>query len=214
MAFFVRRVIRYAFYILLLGEILFLYFSNFERLSLILFSLLLIALWLRYVITQRYGPNVWTDVREKLKVVLIANSIIPGAPTLSPLDYPKPIFIDEGETKELSIQINPSIIEDLRFLGLDGILICLYLLKHRESYCSIRTIQKDLRIPTSTIYRNIQRLVDNNYISPQYSFDDPKRAFYQIAYEGETLMFDFYDLINIDYREPYSQSLHNQDNRN
>ena len=49
----------------------------------------------------------------------------------------------------------------------------------------------------TTVYRHISKLLDNFYIESQYSFDDPGRAYYKIAYQGEELMFDFYDLIHL-----------------
>ncbi|MFV2016674.1 MAG: winged helix-turn-helix domain-containing protein, partial [Candidatus Heimdallarchaeota archaeon] len=107
------------------------------------------------------------------------------------------IYQNDDETLELTIKINPNIVEELRLTGIDGILICLYLLKHRDSFCSVKRIQKDLHIPKSTVYRNIQKLVEMQYVNTQNSLDDPGKTYYRIAYEGEALIYDFYDLLHL-----------------
>ncbi|OLS17107.1 MAG: hypothetical protein HeimC2_44960 [Candidatus Heimdallarchaeota archaeon LC_2] len=141
--------------------------------------------------------EIWVDVRQKLQAVLIENKIIPGSPISISTSQLKPVFLDDSDSQELSIQINPTFIQELRDIGLDGILICLYLLKQRESYCSIKVIQKHLNIPMTTVYRNIAKLENSQYVDSQYSFDDSGKAYYKITYQGEELMFDFYDLIHL-----------------
>lgn len=140
------------------------------------------------------------DVRGRLQAVLIENEIIPGSPQ-SRLSIDsrevKPIFLNDTDNQVLGIQINPSVIKELRALGLDGILISLYLLKHRDSYCSIKLIQRHLNIPMTTVYRNISKLLELGQVESQFSFEDPGKAYYKIAYQGEELMFDFYDLIHL-----------------
>jgi len=197
LSFFRKKELRFILYAILGVEILLFSFSGFNRLSIFLISFLGIAVLANYFRQRLSEPDLWLDVKEKLTTVLIANKIIPDSPSLSPTRVPETIYRDGDETHELIIKINPNIVEELRTIGIDGILICLYLLKYRDSSCSAKVIVKDLHIPKSTVYRNIQKLVEMQYVNTQGTLDEPGKTYYKIAFEGEGLMFDFYDLLHL-----------------
>jgi len=180
-------------------ELLFFIGSGYLRIGLMMIALTSFAALIRVRIGRKppVADTEWFDVKSKLNRVLIENKIIEKAPfqTLSHLSEGK--FIDQQQTTSLHELFSPSVIEELRLLGLDGILICLYLLKNRNSFHSIKAIQEHLFIPRATVYRNIQKLLDLEYVDPKSQFDNPAKSYYKISYEGEVLMFDFYDLLNV-----------------
>ncbi|MHA2250645.1 MAG: hypothetical protein ACXAD7_09790, partial [Candidatus Kariarchaeaceae archaeon] len=140
------------------------YLTGYPRVSIVLLGILLISLFSKLIVLEKldHEQELWSDVQKKLRTVLIQSKIIPGTPFVKPVEELEHVFLDNSDA--LSIQINPTIINELRALGLDGILICLYLLKYRETYCSIKVIQKHLNIPMTTVYRNIAKLVNFSYI--------------------------------------------------
>ncbi len=197
MSYFQGKEVKVILYAILLVEILFFSFTGFNRLTIFLLLFLSIAAIARFFNERSSESNIWVDVKEKLTRVLVENNIIPSSPSLQPTSFPEPIYREADQTHELAITINPNIVEELRTIGIDGILICLYLLKHRDSSSSVKGIQKDLHIPKSTLYRNIVKLVEMQYVHTQGRLDEPSKNYYNITYEGETLMFDFYDLLHI-----------------
>jgi len=145
----------------------------------------------------RESTTEWLEIKSKLNQVLIENKIIDKAPVRGLSNLSEGKFIDQPQTTSLHELFPLSVIEELRLLGLDGILICLYLLKNRNSFHSIKAIQEHLFIPRGTVYRNIQKLLDLEYVEPKSQFDNSAKLYYKNSYEGEVLMFDFYDLLNV-----------------
>jgi DNA-binding PadR family transcriptional regulator len=86
-------------------------------------------------------------------------------------------------------------IEKLRIMGIDGILICVYLLNQSSLTTSIRTIHKTLQIPLSTVYRTIQRLEEKEMVISHYTTESPGKKYYKIAPEGESSILLLYELL-------------------
>jgi len=150
-------------YAILLIQILISFSNGNSRLSLILLIIGIASLSSRLILPQATDEQqeMWLDVRQKLQVVLIESKIISGSHLSKSSLQLEPALLDEPETQLSAIQVNPLVIKELRTLGIDGILICLYLMKYRDSYCSIKMIQKHLNIPMTTVYRNITKLVNS-----------------------------------------------------
>ena len=91
--------------------------------------------------------------------------------------------------------LNADYIKELRTMGIDGLLIALFLLQEYPSFCSVKVIQKTLNIPLSTVYRVVQKLEENDIIANQYILGSPNKAYYRITQEGESVVLELYQLL-------------------
>jgi hypothetical protein len=139
--------------------------------------------------------QIWPGVRTILHEVLVKNKILTQSEeNIYKVSSPR----IANEIKEISPVTNffdQKEIEKLRIVGIDGILICVYLLNQSSLATSIRTIHKTLQIPLSTVYRTIQRLEEKEMVISHYTTESPGKKYYKIAPEGESSILLLYELL-------------------
>jgi DNA-binding HxlR family transcriptional regulator len=85
-------------------------------------------------------------------------------------------------------KLNKEFVDQLRFTGIDGVLILLYLLLQKPTLNSVKNIHESVEIPMATLYRDISKLLRENMVYEQYVVDQSQTAYYQITEEGKKLM--------------------------
>ncbi|MHA2279063.1 MAG: hypothetical protein ACXAC2_25065, partial [Candidatus Kariarchaeaceae archaeon] len=118
-----KKQIRGILYGILVSEIIIFSLADYFGLSVFLLSSLGMAMFVRFLSNRSFQPNMWVVIREKLTLILLANNIIPDDSGLPPISFPSTIHDDVDENYGLAIQINPNIVQELRSIGIDGILI-------------------------------------------------------------------------------------------
>ena len=142
---------------------------------------------------QKPKDERWTKLRELLRWILVSQQILPGLED-DLLDLDPEL---EKEFQELSLIpfVELGYVEDVREIGVDGLLILIYLMYRSPGYCNIKRLETDLYIPRVTIYRSVNRLVDLQLIITKQSVSRPNVSFYTNTETGESIVLDLYQLI-------------------
>ncbi|MFX0113762.1 MAG: hypothetical protein ACFFB3_04380 [Candidatus Hodarchaeota archaeon] len=182
-------------YTVLLIEISFaLWFQSWIILVLLLvFSILAIMVRLNRMklLTRQTQPG--PGLRVLLHRILVANKILPPAPD-DPVKFLSSSDIAEIEKESLMLGIPDStLVENLRFMGVDGILICIMLLQQEATLLSAKSLHRNLQIPLSTVYRTLQRIAEKKMVKMHYTLDEPGKTYYCIASDGESIIIQLYE---------------------
>ncbi len=193
-AFFTHKATLPILYSILLFEIVTAYFVELriQTMILIVGGLISVGIHLGYNY-QKPEDERWVKLRELLKWILVSQKILPSTDdNLQDLD-PKL----EKEFIELSLVpfIDAEYVKEVREVGVDGLLIIIYLMYRSPEFCNVRTLETDLYIPRVTIYRNLNRLVDMQLIVAKKSVSQPNVSFYKNTETAENIVLDLYELI-------------------
>ncbi|MHA2295370.1 MAG: hypothetical protein ACXADA_05095 [Candidatus Hodarchaeales archaeon] len=140
----------------------------------------------------------WVKIRTYLEGILASRRFLPASVHVKDKINSIQAIDDDDQLGTDFYSSNVGKIENLRCTGIDGILICLFLFQRGPSFCSVKIIQKSLKIPLTTVYRTLQKLEDDNYVVQRHILDPVNKAFYGITPEGESLIIDLYDLVGGD----------------
>ncbi|MHA2033536.1 MAG: PadR family transcriptional regulator [Candidatus Kariarchaeaceae archaeon] len=191
-------------YLFLALEVLISFWLKFYLISFGLIIMGLIALVFG-LITNRISTPIlhqWLGIRSILQRLLVNQNILP--PYEDEDLYPLPPLLSaEIDVIQSVISIpKPEFVKEIRSIGVDGLLIAIFLLSQNPTFFSIKTIQEQLGIPISTVYRTLKKLEEKEYVETRYTFDEPSRSYYSITVEGESLVLQVYELIGGSYLPP------------
>jgi DNA-binding HxlR family transcriptional regulator len=97
--------------------------------------------------------------------------------------------VDTQTIVQLDIpKLNKEFVDKLRSIGIDGVLILLFLLLQKPTLNSVKNINESVQIPIATLYRDMNQLLRQNMIYEQYVVDQPQTAYYQITEKGDKLI--------------------------
>ena len=181
-------------YIILLFEIVTTYFVDLriQTMILIIGGIISVGIHLGYNY-QKPKDERWVKLRELLRWIMISQHLLPGIEDdLQDLDSE---LVKEFQELSLVPFIELRYVEEVREIGVDGLLILIYLMYRSPEYSDVKTLETDLYIPRVTVYRSLNRLVDLQLIETKQSVSRPNVSFYTNTETGESIVLDLYQLI-------------------
>lgn len=138
----------------------------------------------------------WHGIRYVLYETLVKNGILLDVEKHPKYDISSHLQLqkDIDELSQVIVTPDQEFIDELREIGIDGILICLFLLQSSPVYASIKAIKKALNIPLSTMYRVVNKLKKHKAVEIHYTVDSPGENFYSLTPEGESIVLQLYEL--------------------
>ncbi|MHA1779072.1 MAG: PadR family transcriptional regulator [Candidatus Heimdallarchaeaceae archaeon] len=144
---------------------------------------------------ERIKTKDWQIIRETLSEILLRKEIVVAKQELQLGEKKENKTLDVSETMQNFLKENPDFIEKLRVIGVDGLLCLIFLLEHLPALVSARTIQHVLRIPIATLYRQLQKLTEEQLIETQYLASGPGKTYYRITEKGTSIVIDLYEFL-------------------
>ncbi len=146
------------------------------------------------ILVKQKQPS--TGLRGFLHQILVVNKILPPESD-NQMNLVTSLRIADIESESLILDIpDNTFIENLRLMGVDGILICIMLLQEETTLISAKNFHKNLKIPLSTVYRTLQRITEKKMVKTSYTLDEPGKAYYSIASEGESVIIELYEWLS------------------
>ncbi|MCE7733825.1 MAG: hypothetical protein GPJ54_03035 [Candidatus Heimdallarchaeota archaeon] len=169
-----KQIIVYLLYFIIIVEIIWYIVSDVDFLSILLMFFLLIAIIIN-IKSQDKQYKVWIDAKR------IISNILHKSEKVSSLEDPN--VLSNG-------LFNIKFTNQLRDLGLDAILICLFIMRNPIENNMPSEISIALNIPRSTLYRNLLKLEELELVKPSNSLSDGRNKVYKITPYGEILLQD------------------------
>ena len=171
------------------------------EITIFLFAILALIIRLTtYLIRPKFTQ--WTKVFVFLTQLLSSQEFLPAVEIESeprkshiPQELESEIIYEMGEITPLLKTADQEFVSELREIGVDGLVILIYLMKQAPRICSTKVIEKELKIPIATIYRTLSKMEKNVLITTTYSFDRPNTALYAILPDGESIIINLFDLM-------------------
>ncbi|OLS32230.1 MAG: hypothetical protein HeimAB125_10940 [Candidatus Heimdallarchaeota archaeon AB_125] len=191
-------------YLLAIISIITLAYFNRDDFAIIFAMVLILPIMIRItiILLNKYGklqpeqPTTnWKELRKQLTLVLTQNKII--------LENAKELRSSNGTTVILSeeqvngkfFEENEEMIKIIRKITIDGLLCLLFLVQQQPAIASVRAIQKSLKIPLTSVYRHLQKMMEYRLVELYYEPDKPSKALYTTTDEGSSLIIQLFDLI-------------------
>jgi len=175
-------------YVIVGLELIWFTLNDIESMTILLIIFLLAALVLRILHFKPPKPQ-WGDIKSILaRLFQFTDENVQGSEIITSNDT---------SIRAKSAIFNANFTDQLREIGLDSVLICLFLMRNPIDQRNPSTITTALNIPRSTLYRNIQRLIDLELVSENNLLSDGRRKTYQITYTGELLLEDLNSMLSI-----------------
>lgn len=189
-------------YVVLFFEIVYFLSSGNVILSLILLGLGAILIIFRLLIFP-HRNSYWFNLKQQLSDILLNKKILLSDNSNDSTDltfirqqnFPLLINPELIDNTPINFENKQGIIQELRSIGLDGILICLFLVKNNKVFCSAKNIFRAVNLPQTSGYRHMQKLLNLNYIYTKSTFDNPHRNYFQLTVDGNFLIYDLYKII-------------------
>lgn len=141
-------------------------------------------------------PVDWQYVRETLYTILLENDILIAESKAKKTNKTVDRVIHSiDETMQSFLQDNPRFVEMLRKIGIDGLLCLMFLLEQLPALTTAKVMQKILNIPVATLYRQLQKLTDEELIEIQYITNKPNTTYYRITEQGTSIVIQLYEFL-------------------
>ena len=149
----------------------------------------------------------WKDVRTLLYDLLTEKKILESDIKTATLPKEVPLIDSLKDVKDATLLESQDLIIKIRNIGLDGILCLIFLMQQEPAITSVRVLNRILKIPIATLYRNLQKIQENELVTCHYVTDQPEKAFYRITDEGISLIIQLYEILGGDISLPGSDSI-------
>ena len=150
----------------------------------------------------------WKDVGSLLSELLREKNILATDTKTVPLLSDASIIDNLEDVKDATLLEHQELILEIRKIGLDGVLCLIFLMQQEPSITSVRVINRILRIPMVSLYRNLQKIQEIGLVTIQYVTDQPDKAFYKITDEGISLIMQLYEILESDADLPTRGKIH------
>lgn len=185
-----------ALYIALFIELIYFAFTRafFSIIAIFLIAAISIILRLSHITYQRRS-SIWVRFRYFLYRVLEDQDIFQPVEAEEGFEADSALIEQIEETTQIIIPPSPSFIEELREIGINGILLLTFIMKQSPKLTPVKVLEKELKIPLVTVYRILKRMTGTNLVSLNYAIDAPTKSYYSILPEGESILVKLFEML-------------------
>ena len=137
----------------------------------------------------------WRELRQQLSQILVESKILlDNAVELKDGDISN-IILSEEQVVGSIFEDNKEFIENIRKIGIEGLLCLMFLIQQQPAIASVKAIQKSLKIPLTSAYRHLKKLSEFQFVVSYYLTDKPSKVLYKITDEGSSFIINLYEII-------------------
>lgn len=168
---------------------------------LIVFGVAIVFRVINIVLKRRRGDETekkftdWKILRQQLTQILSESKILLNTAVELKSDEASVIILSEKQVNGNFFEENKELIESIRKIGIDGLLCLMFLIQQQPAIASVRAIQKSLKIPLTSVYRQLQKLTELELVITYYTPEKPSKALYKITDEGSSIIIQLYELL-------------------
>ncbi|MCE7738843.1 MAG: hypothetical protein KAU62_15190 [Candidatus Heimdallarchaeota archaeon] len=137
----------------------------------------------------------WRELRKQLTLILSKSKILLDTAVELRSEEVSNIILSEDQVNGNFFEENEELIRTIRNIGINGLLCLLFLIQQQPAIAAVKAIQRSLKIPLATAYRQLQKLSEMKLANTYYEPDKPSKALYKITDEGSSLIIQLYELI-------------------
>lgn len=137
----------------------------------------------------------WKELRSQLTQILSESKILLDTAVELKNGEVSTIILSEEQVNGNFFEDNKDLIENIRKIGIEGLLCLMFLIQQQPAIASVRAIQKSLKIPLASAYRHLKKLSEHQFVVTYYLTDRPSKVLYKITDEGSSLIINLYELI-------------------
>ncbi len=137
----------------------------------------------------------WNALRRQLTQILSESRILLDTAVELRSDEASKVIFSGNQVNGDFFEENEELIKDTRKIGIDGLLCLIFLIQQQPSVVSVKAMQKSLKIPIASAYRQLQKLSEYKLVITYYHPDKPSKALYKITDDGSSLVIRLYELI-------------------